>query len=303
MSRSYWPYPDLRNGTTVHHITDTHVGVRPANAGFLDRVQDQLCSELRVTHQGHIHSGDIIDSVAEHVSQDARWLRFEGVVRAADGLPWVKVPGNHDLDRADKAGVVHRSSMEWAAAYGMPSFRTVTDIGDLRFLGVGPDEYRPGEFKTGDADGKFDLSVATIQWLDEQLTAAGSRPCVMVTHTPPWEQFDFDYSISPRSLLDDLVGSHDNMVMWLSGHRHINVQRNDNHAMVANIGGRDVFCINGPAAGGQLNNEDDYRWITQDFSLFVTYLGDAVDIRYRDHLNRAWTTSTGGPINHLLLTA
>lgn len=299
-----WPYPDLRSGTTLHHITDTHVGNRPENDNYLSRVQDQLCSELRVSHAGHVHSGDIINSVAEHVTQDAKWLRFEGVVTAADGLPFVKVPGNHDLDRADKAGVVHRSSAEWAAAYGMPSFNTVTDIGDLRILGVGPDEYRPGEFKTGEADGKFELSMNTITWLDEQLTAAGSRPCVMVTHTPPWEQVDFDYSIAPRGPLDDLVGGHDNMVMWLSGHRHINVQLWDSHAVVATIGGRKVFCVNGPAAGGQVwKDNPDYPWETQDFSLFVTYLGDAVDIRYRDHLSRAWTTSTYGPIAHLLLTA
>lgn len=280
-----WPYPDLRNGTTIHHVTDTHFGTRYQTSFMRPRIADDL-TVLRATHAGHIHTGDMIDW-SDTTPEDAAYLAWRDKITGADSKPFVQVVGNHDLQGFTTKQT--RTSQQWAGIVGLNSFNTVTDIGDVRVLGMGPDSWAlwNGE--------KSVLSGATLTWLDEQLTAAGSRPCVIATHVPPDEQYVTyaDYQ-QPQANLDDIVGAHDNVLAWLSGHRHINPLTEPAHATVATIGGKQVACINGPAAGASGESE----------SMWVTFLdsGD-VDIRWRSHLKRQWFQVGGASVGHLLLSA
>ena len=202
-------------------------------------------------------------------------------MHASDGQPWAVVPGNHDLQSYGDNNP-YRTSMEWAQAIGRDDFKTVTDMGDVRVIGLGPDEWR-GFTKDGPSAGDFILSDDTLSWLDQQLAEAGSRPVVLVTHVPPWEQYDRWYAPKPRQTVDDLIGDHGNVKVWLSGHRHTDIFNDDVHAEVVSIGGRNVACINGPSTGAR--NSADY-WDLKYKSLCGVDLPDDPRRRRRRPLAR-----------------
>lgn len=315
MPRSRWRFPDLRNGTTLHHITDTHFGYQSGEYGAhatsirTPYIEADL-EALRAVHSGHIHSGDLVDwngvpadsEGNPQPPEDDLWRAFEQRVTAADGHPFVKVPGNHDL-QSYGPGTPHRTSMEWARAMGMSHFNTVTDMGGVRVIGLGPDEWRYAT-NDGPSGGDFVLSQKTLTWLDEQLTAAGARPVVLTTHTPPWEQYDRSFSPRPRGAIDDLIGSHSNVKLWLSGHRHADVMTDGAHAQVVEIGGRNVAVVNGPTTGARCASVEEYwdmQYASPCLSIFVTVLDGAIDVRWRDHLARRWVSSVHGDVHHLLV--
>lgn len=301
MSRP-WPYPDLRNGTTVSLTTDSHMGEWSFTQNFLDRAGADM-DDLKVASQGFVHAGDLIHWSTPAAPEDAtakQWLADRKA--ASPAIPQVFVPGNHDL-ASYVDPMPHRTSSQWATAMGVSSPLTVADMGGVRVLGVAPDDW-VNDPVTG--WGQMTLSPATMTWLDQQLTAAGSRPCWIAMHSALEDQYGGTAHAEPIAGLQSLIGSHQNCIGVLSGHLHTAYRTNVNHVKSITVGGRRIFTVNGPAGGGRMNGiaVADHQWQSPVISMFVTYLGDAIDVRWRNHLERRWDQGLGGDtVHHITLAA
>lgn len=301
MSTRVWPYPDLRNGTTIHHITDTHFGLRDEVDGRFPAISADL-ELLKASHVGHVHSGDMVDWDASPSAgpEDTQYLAWRDGVKAKDGLPWAEIVGNHDLQSFATGAT--RTSAQWATSMGLSSQNTVTSMGGVKIIGLGPDSWA-----TQITAAPCVLSAATLTFLDQQLTAAGSTPCFIATHVPPNEQYPSNAPngvATPVANLDGIVAGHSNVVGWLSGHRHANPDTDAAHAGVVSVGGRNLFVVNGPAAGGRMSGVayENYTFQSPSLSMFITYLGGALDVRWRDHSAMGWKLTAGQQFKHLLLT-
>lgn len=300
---SEWNYPDLRNGTTLHHITDNHFGDRFFTTNLLDRVASDM-AVLKASHQGHVHTGDMVmwRGSTGLPPEDSLYTAWRGKIKS-DGKPYAEVPGNHDLGSYGSAN--YRTKEQWATAVGVPSANSVTRMGDMIVIGLSPDVWMPAY----PADGFLDpvLSPATLSWLDTQLTLAGSTPVWLANHVPPVGQYSASTASTaqPGADVDALIAGHPNVVGWLSGHWHVDINNQPDHVRTVVQGGRNLFAVNAPAAGGLLTGVDQsvQQWASPAQSMFVTYLGGAIDVRWRDHSARRWTTSEGAAVKHLLLTA
>lgn len=302
-----WPYPDLRNGTTLHHITDSHVGKPYADWRTGRMIRDM--ERLRTSAVGHVHSGDVVNWSPSTVPEDNEYLSFRANVQAVDGqLPWLEVVGNHDTWSSKTKAT--RTPMQWAHSLGKSHFNTVCDMGDMRIIGIGPDQPWDDDPTTVEVRSVCVITVDTIAWLDEQLTLAGSRPCVIVSHAYHPDQFGGNTplvsEVGPKGDLYDVIAAHDNAVMWLTGHMHTD-PASPNVAKVVTVGARKIFALCGPATGGRMQGvaQDPSNYINYSpcLSTYVTYLGDAVDVRWRDHLRGNWWEAAGDTYRHILLTA
>jgi hypothetical protein len=298
MSTRNWNLPDVRNGTTINHISDTHFGAA-GNAdwlnGWLNRAQEDIVS-LKDSCHGYVHTGDCIhwDQPGDQPTEDGWFIKWYQGIATLTQKPIAIAPGNHDEDSfAASDPSANRTGDQWAKDIQYAeSKNTMTKIGGLWICAVGPDALPPGQ--------GWLFSEKTLQFIDESLTAAGSDPVFIAFHCPPSGQYSgttpgiwhTDYR---NPTLFPIMDSHTNCVGMLHGHAHANIDV-INHARTLSIGSREIFSINGPpCGGGRYGNVAyaDHRWQSPMQSLYLTYLGDAVVARWRDHLRRIWTTSAG----------
>jgi hypothetical protein len=323
-----WPYPDLRNGTTIHHITDTHFGAEwdaPFVYDWLTRTQADVERLKVATNGGHVHTGDMGDNwfdstdlnvVAQHIAQqEAAYRSWRDGIKAVDGLPFAEAPGNHDLfgnfsapgasGATPRAG---RSSADWAESMGLHAINNAYSMRDVRVLTLAPDWWYPGD--NPDLI-PYQLSQATCDWLDAQLSA-DSRPTFLAAHVPLLEQYgnDGDTGDGATPRVAEIIGSHSNVAGWLSGHRHDSMTGNPEQAEVITVAGRQIFAVCGPAAAGGCDRfvaHADHQWQSTNISIWMTLLDDQnLDVRWRDHNSRQWTHVPGGQsvwtTRHTLLT-
>lgn len=291
MSR-VWPGPDLRDGTTVSLTTDTHAGEKPFSNEFFRRTGEDLDAQAAHTH-GFIHTGDGVHW-ANPTPEDAEFKAWLQARRTNTGKPWVAVAGNHDL-----ASYIDpkpwRTAAAWATSVGAnESGDDVQDMGDMRVIGISPEDWI-NDPVTG--WGHLTLSPAKLAWLDGQLSAT-NRPCWIAIHSAPEEQYGGTAHIEPIAAFAELIGSHSNAVGVLSGHLHAAFKLPRLHTRSVAMGGRRVFTVNGAASGGTMNGiaHADHQWQSPSISTFITYKGDAIDVRWRNHLERRWDVSAYGKI-------
>ncbi|WCE39111.1 hypothetical protein PGC08_14040 [Brevibacterium sp. BDJS002] len=282
MTRSY---PDLTDGSTFHFITDLHLGDTFFSPQWMDRITDDL-KHLRSSHVAHILGGDQVDN--NRSDQYALYKAMRSTIKDTDGLPWLEVPGNHDMGApVGHAGDVVQSKEDWADLMGLADANQTLDAGGMRFIGLAPDYWHWMD--------QCVLSPETLNYLDWALTTAEGAPCWIVTHGPPNGQYIgySNYAIpSPTADLESIVSGHNNVAGWLSGHRHMEPGAPES-ARVMPIGGKQIFAINGPTAGGIGNdparpNGDASPWASLSYSLLITYLGNRCVIRFRDHRSYGW---------------
>lgn len=284
--RRKWPNPV--NGQTLCHITDTHVGARNDTDWRFPTIAADM-ERLGLITSGVIHTGDMCswdETPPTGLPEVDQYRAWRDPLRSALGVPWSEVPGNHDLQSWQSK--IKITAQEWADQYGYATPNTVTRMGDMIVLGCSPDEWAAFDAAP------FVLSAATLAWLDEQLTAAGNTPCIITAHVPPVEQYpNYGKLLTPESEFTDLVASHDNAAMILSGHRHSNIWTDQSHVSVATFGSREVFCINGPASGGLMYGYGDpypqAAFRSRCLSIYVTYYGDAATVHWRDQMGRQWS--------------
>lgn len=309
-----WPGPDMRAGTTLHLITDTHFGAA-GNADWLHEWMDRAAEDivgLKDSCHGHVDTGDCIhwDKAGDQPTEDSWYVAWRDKV-TQDGLPFALTDGNHDLDSFDSSNVyANRTSAQWARDVGWtPGANNVTDIGQVRVISFAPPALNsPDPGAGGGVDGWF-LSDATLDWIEAELAAA-DRPCFLATHCPLYTQYPVSnpnnmYNIdlaNPR--LVDIIGAQEAAVGVLTGHVHVDID-NVNHARVLNVGGRNVFSVNGPPCGGGRMSSvaaADHQWQNPAQTMYLTYDGGKnLTLRWRDHLRRQWTTSAGDLVRTITL--
>jgi hypothetical protein len=306
IARRRWPAPPrLLGGATLWHLTDTHIGdaqgvAWPRMAGVAQDVAQPLVDLNDVA--GFVHTGDIVnnsDSDADPEDVDALgWLEQYFVSR-----PNLWVPGNHDIAwRLGTPQAPASSRLGWELVYGRPGNDVIT-IGDpahgnvMRIIGMCPPFY--GNDDTDPATppkGGWTLSAADLAWVEDQLRAAGSTPVWLANHFRLAEQttgsIDTSVGAQPHGALIDLIASYPNVVGWLCGHMHWDTE-DARMVMPATIGGRTIAMVCGPSTRYNTDNHNaggtlPYR------SAYVTYLGDAVAVRYRDHGAARWARGANG---------
>lgn len=321
-----WKFPDLRNGTTIHHISDTHFGTQfwalwlP---NWMSRAQADMERLKVAVDGGHLVTGDLVNgyvdvvggpsgTTATYSTEETAYKAFRDAIKANDGLPFAEVPGNHDLMgiSSDGSGNVTtrtpRLASDWATSFGYASAQNAWDFKEFRVLTVTPDVWSSN---AADSSNNYQLSTATIDWIDAQLTN-DSRPTFLATHVPLTEQYGDGSngailsSFNPN--LYNIIGGHQNLIGWLSGHRHNGIA-NAQWAETMTIAGRKIFLICGPGGGsGQGNGGNAYsndQWGAQIYSSYMTLLdNNTLDIRFRNHLSGSWSTGTTVSETHRLLS-
>lgn len=305
MSVRQWLAPDMRTGTTIHLITDSHFGQRFFTQSWMEQTGTDM-DRLKAFAHGHVHGGDLIQwqTVTDPATEDQQFLDWWAARKAADpATKWALTVGNHDL-ASYFGSLPRRDAATWASVYGVPSKNTVTDMGGVRVITVGPDAWDTPD--AGSSVGDCVLSAATLTWLDQQL-AATTKPVFVSSHAPLWEQYNGaggpGWYVNPRTDIAAIVASRTNLVGWLSGHRHVDITLEPAHASVINVGGRAIYAINGPACSGRRNDLSFAAHQIQSpcLSTYITYLGDSVEVRWREHLRGRWFSDGKSRVKRLSL--
>lgn len=321
-----WRLPDLRNGSTFEHLSDIHFGTMywaTFLPNWMNRAQADIEALKVATNAGHLMTGDLINwfvdvsggpsgTAAIQTTEETAYKAWRDAIKAADGLPWAEVPGNHDMMgvSSDGSGTATsrtpRTAADWAADFGYASANNAWDMGDCRILTVCPDVWSSN---TADPSNQYILSTATTDWLDSELSSDG-RPTFIAGHVTLTEQYGDAGGASVTSANNpavySLIGSHSNLIGWLSGHRHNGIG-NSTWAKVMNISGRNIFLVCGPGGGsGQSSDGNAYeggQFGAHIYASYLTLLDDqTLDIRFRDHLGWRWTYGTSPTETHRLLS-
>lgn len=167
-----------------------------------------------------------------------RFLEASWPLRGEDRVPFVFVPGNHDLyhaqDRADVAAFT-------GAEDGERLWRSV-DVGRFRIVVLDSGDDLWGDFDPVEKDG------AQLKWLDGVLKDAGEKglATIVCAHFPPYSSASLEPpSPSMRHLVAEQVVLRHPVPLFLSGHAHA-YERIDVPAE-----GRTMTCIVTGGAGGK----------------------------------------------------
>ncbi|WP_343833054.1 metallophosphoesterase family protein [Glutamicibacter creatinolyticus] len=259
---------------------------------------------LKAFAAGHVHGGDCIEWNTP-TPEDGSYIAFRNRVMQ-NGLPYLDVPGNHDM--CTYAAPTTRTANQWASTVaGRPQANSVKRMGGMAVIGLAPD-YWLWDTGIDNYAPPPPLSASTLTWLSNQLDLLGSTPTWLVTHHlpvgQPAEPIAANELVQPWDTIVDIMASHGNVIGWLSGHWHIRPETWSIGTKILNAGGRKIFGINAPSASGITGGTSatDHQWKNNARSTFITYMGDAVDIRWRDHTNPSWMTVNGEQVHQLLLT-
>jgi hypothetical protein len=291
-----WPQPPEVG--TIHGLGDVHYKttgiITLASRGA--HIADDLNSGDVPDVDEHLFLGDITDMGT--APEDAAFQAW------AATLPGSKlyVIGNHDVGLNTNT----RTPDQWATAYGTPggTANYVTDLSiGVRLIAVTFDTI-PGDAST------IRLSDATMAWLDAQLTAAGSTPCFVACHSPLYDTVggDTDFMVTSTDAgffalggtsapatdsepILDLLASHPNAVAWISGHTHSPIEA-PNIVTGITVGARTVAAINTSAVA--YTGKIAPAW-GRPCSPYITYLGDRIEVRWRDHFRKRWVAPHGNP--------
>ncbi|GAB3667038.1 hypothetical protein GCM10027589_32560 [Actinocorallia lasiicapitis] len=275
-----WPLPPS-DGLLVQHVSDTHFGYRPWSYAEGDHMAADLEQGLVPVPDAFIHTGDITDNGA--AAEDAYALRW--LPRAARGAPDLWAMGNHDV----RARKVHTRAT-WEQVYGRPA-NAFIDVKGYRFVTFAVDTF------TGNR-GVWQIPEATWGWLD-RVVSAWPGPVVLVNHYPPVELGVAAYNaVQPASRLDEFVAGHRNVVGYLCGHMHKNLD-DPAAARFLKLGGRrlPVLCDISSMLSLDGHSRDQSAQV-QSHSAFVTLRETRWELRYRAHGTHAWS----GPSGHRVTT-
>jgi 3',5'-cyclic AMP phosphodiesterase CpdA len=155
-------------------ITDTHLGDRDNTARTAQAVT--AINRLPMPIAFVAHTGDIMmDNLT-----DAEALQDADVLNSL-AAPLYSVPGNHDVVPGQLAAFVEAYQRRFG-----PLARAV-EISGVVLLFVCTEPLAQAQPIAG-----YD----PLAWLEEQLAAAGDRPVILFTHTPPMEDF-YDNRMHP----------------------------------------------------------------------------------------------------------
>lgn len=306
-----WRLPDLRNGVTFQHITDTHVGAANEAQFAYDWMQNTLRDSeyMRIANNaGHLHTGDMIhwftgaNGADVEQRETPQYIAWRNSIRASTGLPWAEAVGNHDMVGPQQADGTRteRSAPDWAKSLGLGSANNSYNFNGVRVLTLAPQSWGP-------QNNAFTLGADNLAWLASQFALDPTTPTFIGCHAMLGEQYNPADPVTANyssKQLTDLIASTPSLVGWISGHAHINIKTEARHAEVVAVGGRRLFVVNGPPnGGGRIGGVayGDHQWQNVNQTIFLTYTGDALDVRWRDHNAAAWETARDATETHRLL--
>jgi 3',5'-cyclic AMP phosphodiesterase CpdA len=262
---------------TVHCIGDLHAGA----------ITDVRLDALRrdVARLGtpalHLQIGEVTEGGTK--AQDELALRF------LDGLPgpWVTALGNHDILRNE------RTAAAWARAYGQQSHSFAIDLYFARVIVIGPDRTEPGK-RAGR------LADRTLAYLERQLDG-GPDDCWIACHWPLLHtvmgdpQLHFTSAMAafhakPDNAIRDLLASHRNAKLWVSGHTHSPLSAPGFIKRAPLARRRTILAVNTSGLVGVGKRRNPRAPLC---SLYITHHSNRVEIRARDHRARAWRNIRG----------
>lgn len=296
--RAWEQAPDVN---TLHCFGDVHMqttGIR----GTPDR-QDAMIWDMNhgdVPDVQHHFLGDLTESGT--AGEDAAFLAFTAAI------PNVKnfTIGNHDVDQDLNA----RTPAQWAAAYATPG-NAANYTYDLPFgvrvISVSFDSM-------ADGSALIVLSQATLDYLDAQLTAAGTKDCWIMCHAPlhntvlggagEFQSVDGGFftaaptgaAIDSSAILS-ILAAHPNVKAWISGHTHTSLEV-PSIVTALTAGSTKLACISTSSVTS--NARANERW-TRMTTPYVTWFGDKIEVRWREHFQKSWAHPVGNPAGGLMV--
>jgi 3',5'-cyclic AMP phosphodiesterase CpdA len=207
--------PRIENPIRLAVIADPHVAAGSGTWKVTHRSRSRFERAL-----DHAHSCDMA-VLAGDLTGDGREASFETVEACLSELavPWVAVPGNHDVPKAfdDHEG---RPVSAFADRYtpGLPFTR---EVGRVTLVGV--DTATDGSDRLGETWGGR-VGAPTRRWLGDTLPGL-EHPVVLLHHnlgslpeTPrgAWSNFQVDDAAATRAILVS-----NDVALVLSGHHHV----------------------------------------------------------------------------------
>jgi 3',5'-cyclic AMP phosphodiesterase CpdA len=262
----------------------------------------------RIVHcLGDLHAGAITDVRMAAVSRDVRRLSAPALhlqigdatergTAAQDELalrflerlpgPWATALGNHDILRNA------RTPARWARVYGQPSQNFTVDLDFVRVVVIGPNRSEPGR--------RAGHLTSTLAFLERELSGAGTD-CWIACHWPLFRTVMGDprlhftsamaaFHAKPDERIRDLLRSHPNAKLWLSGHTHSPLSA-PGLIKRARLGPkRSIVAVNASALVGIGKRRDPRAPLC---SLYLTHRPGRIEIRARDHRAGEWRNVRG----------
>lgn len=270
------------DGVTIHAIGDTHIGPVFSNEAWrLDTVSRDATRERMPTPSAVVQLGDGIND--QPSVQTAMFKQFMGRFKA----PWYAVMGNHDITNDVQ------TPAQWAAGLGYPSPSHIIDLPSLRLVFFSPSEQYTNYHLA---------SPAALSWLDTACTT--SKPVFVFCHFSLFETnwgsetapFFLGTTASPGNSSGVLavLAAHTNVKAWISGHTHQPVDY-PSPVMSVKAGTTKLAAINASCIWYTQAPPSPYPLSGIDgmFTGYVTWLGDRIEVRYRDHGAGQWGSPNG----------
>lgn len=262
---------------TVHCLGDLHAGAITRTR--LDAVSRDI--ELLGPPALHVQVGDATEGGKEHEDKLAR--RFLNELPA----PWVTALGNHDILHND------RTVADWGLAYEQSSQNFAVELDFVRVIVIGPNRNEPGR-RAGR------LSRATLSFLEREL-AATEKDCWVACHWPLLRTVMGDprlhftsameaFHAKPDADIRELLASHPNAKVWLSGHTHSPLSAPGLIKRARLAPKRSIVAVNASALVGIGKRRDPRAPLC---SLYLTHRPERLEVRCRDHRAGAWRNVRG----------
>jgi len=273
--------PDWKR--TVHCVGDLH-------AGAITRVRMEAVSrdiEALGPPALHLQVGDATEGGTEKEDELARGF--------LDGSPaqWVSALGNHDILHNQ------RTVADWGRAYGQRSQNFTVELDFVRLIVIGPDRNEPGR-RAGR------LSGATLSFLDREL-AGSEKDCWVACHWPLLRTVMGDprlhftsameaFHAKPDRDIRELLASHRNAKIWLSGHTHSPLSAPGLIKRTRLAPKRTIVAVNASALVGIGKRRDPRAPLC---SLYLTHRPGYLEVRCRDHRASKWRNVRGRQVVEL----
>ncbi|MEA2703547.1 MAG: 3,5-cyclic-AMP phosphodiesterase [Actinomycetota bacterium] len=290
-----WPLP--RGGVTLHCIGDIHAGI--VHQTKLDKcAADSVNGLLLPTVAARLQLGDLTEAgTAPQITQFNAWWS------SITGAPKYLAMGNHDFF----AGA---TPAQWATAFGMPSNNyTATIAAGLKLIVIGADGLTADESNPAWDGVRIRLSNATLSFLDTELGNTSSD-CIIACHAPikdtvlggasAYQSSDSPWFVTSQNALTTSSGilavlaAHTNAKAWICGHTHSPIDASGLVTFVT-AGSHKVACISTSAIVyvGQNSGVASQYFGDPMHGLYVTYFGDRIEVRFRNHGAGMWNSASG----------
>lgn len=292
-----WKFPDKRDGTVICIVTDTHFGYRNWTPGEHENTGLDL-DFISPYVDAFLHGGDGIHWGHSESPENSLLKTWMDERELNTSIPWHMVPGNHDYSSFNPP-YPFKTSTQWASILNRPPANSYMDIkNNIRIIGLGASTW---SFELPNGYGPMTLSSADIQWLKTTVEST-NRYCWVLCHVPLPEHYSGH--LTPSVELVNVLSNHSNIMGWVSGHRHHNINHGTNNTKVMTYGTNKLFALNCPCSGGHtLSTDSSTPWDDILIATIITIRRDSsfINIKWRGLTSHTWKDAEDGAFRELFL--